>query len=340
MVERPAGNMSAVTAVVPNGNRRDLLERLLVRLGEQTHPVQEVLVVDTGSTDGAAELARARGARVIVLDRRTSLSAAVNRGIQEARTEWIAIVSSDVEPARDWLEHLAAALRQPRVWFATGKTLDAANPRALDSTFEMVCRGACAWCAGHGCPDGPLWGRRRRIHVAPFTATLFRASLFRRIGRLDERFQSCLQEADFCLRCAVAGMSGLYEPAAVASRSGAAAPGRWSPETVRHISRGQLLLMAKHYPKRYFVRYAWFIVVAQSLWAFEAFRHGRPLAYARGQLEGLAMFWSARRDFADANWRERLSKILEKSETEMFRLQRRSRFDPFWRAYFALTSFT
>ena len=60
--------MDAVTAVIPTWNRRDLLERALAGLRRQTCPVS-ALVVDNGSTDGSAEIARQAGAQVISLDR-------------------------------------------------------------------------------------------------------------------------------------------------------------------------------------------------------------------------------------------------------------------------------
>ncbi len=42
-------------------------------------------MVDNGSTDGAPELARERGARVIPMGRNAGFAAAVNRGIRESR---------------------------------------------------------------------------------------------------------------------------------------------------------------------------------------------------------------------------------------------------------------
>lgn len=333
--------MSGITAIIPTWNRRGLLERLLRLLRAQTRPPDEILVVDNGSNDGSVEAARALGARVIELGRNAGFSAAVNRGIEETRTQMVAVINNDVSPAPDWLERLATALEQPRAWFAAGKLRSATDPKALDGTYDTVCRGACAWRAGCGAADGPLWNRARRIRLAPFTATLFRTELFRRVGLLDERFHSYLEDVDFGLRCAREGHFGLYVPEAVADHEGSATLGRWNGEVVRLIARNQVLLVAKHYPARYLVRYGWPILVAQLLWGALATAHGRPLAYLRGKVEGLLLFWPVRRKAArNGGWMRGLSRILEEGESEIFRVQRRTGFDLYWRMYFALTSLT
>ncbi len=330
--------MSGVTAVVPNWNRRDLLSRLLDLLGTQTYPIQEVIVVDNGSDDGSVELARSKGARVITLKENLGFAGAVNEGIREARTEWIAVLNNDVEPETNWLERLAHALAEPRVWFATGKLLSASRPGSLDGAFDVVCRGACAWRAGQGRKDSVSWSQRRRIRLAPFTAALFRAELFKSVGFLDEQFESYLEDVDFGLRCALRGYYGIYEPAAVARHLGSATLGGWHKEMVRLIARNQVLLVAKHYPARYFLRYGWQILVAQVLWGVVATRHGRVLSYLRGKAEGLALFWQVRHRVAqNGGFPRGLSRILEHGESEIYRLQKRSGFDLYWRLYFALT---
>lgn len=330
--------MSGITVIVPHWNRCDLLELLLQQLGRQTCPIAEILVVDNGSRDGSVELAESKGARVIALERNIGFSGAVNRGVGEARTEYVAILNNDVEPRPDWLERLRRAMEEPRVFFATGKLLDSAHPGRLDGSFDTISRGACPWRAGHGRPDGPEWSQTRRIRMAPFTAALFRAELFRRVGPLDERFESYLEDVDFGLRCAIQGYSGLYVPEAVARHAGSATLGAWHRDTVRRNARNQLLLVAKHYPARYFLRYGWPVFVGQSLWGLVALRHGRGLAFLRGKLEGMALFRRVRREAKAGGGRPTgLSRILERSESEIHELQRRTGFDPYWRLYFALT---
>ena len=55
-----------VAAVTPVWNGREWLERMLTSLVRQTRPVAELIVVDNGSTDGARDLARERGARLVL----------------------------------------------------------------------------------------------------------------------------------------------------------------------------------------------------------------------------------------------------------------------------------
>ncbi len=69
-------------------------------------------MADNGSTDGSAGGGAAAGARVIQMGRNTGIQPAVNCGIRAARTEWLAIVNNDVEPAPDWLERLLEAAQR------------------------------------------------------------------------------------------------------------------------------------------------------------------------------------------------------------------------------------
>ena len=89
----------SISAIVPVWNGRPLLERLLDTLEAQTLPAAEWLVVDNGSTDGAPDAARARGARILPMGRNAGFAEAVNRGIRESRGDWVAVLNSDVELA-------------------------------------------------------------------------------------------------------------------------------------------------------------------------------------------------------------------------------------------------
>ena len=328
-----------VSVIVPVWNGRAMVERLIGALRAQTHPIAEILVIDNGSEDGAPEAAEALGARVIRMGSNAGFSRAVNRGIQECATTWLALVNSDVEMAPTWLEKLMAAAAEPRVWFAAGKILRAAEHGIIDGTYDTLCRGGCAWRVGHGRADGMEFSKGRTISFAPGTASLFRAELFRRVGLLDESFESYLEDVEFGLRCARMDHRGCYVPDAVAYHVGSAALGKWHPETVRRIARNQVFLVAKYYPAQLFFRLAWPILVAQTLWGFVALRHGTFWAFLRGKLEGLMGFAAARKSAPQAEIAPyRFLQILQESENEIRRIQRRTGFDWYWRVYFALTA--
>lgn len=313
------------TAIIPVHNRADLLECLLDSIARQTVPFAEVVVVNNASTDGAADLARARGCRVIEMGENAGFARAVNGGWRSATTQWVAILNSDVELDSRWLERLMAGVGEAA--YATGMILDATNRGAIDGTYDLVSRAACAWRAGHG-ELAPENGSRCAIAIAPGTACIFRRDVLDRLNGFDESFGSYLEDVDLCLRCLREGFAGVYVPDAVAWHRGSATLGRWNPQVVRLISRNQLLLVARHYDRALFRSCFWPIVAGQLLWGLVALRHGAALAWLAGKRDALRGFRLEGTPSAT------LRNFLLASERE---IQNRAR-DPYWRWYFRLTA--
>jgi GT2 family glycosyltransferase len=333
----------SITAIIPVWNGRDLLERLLRSVESQTLPAAEIVVVDNGSSDGAPEFARERGARVISMGRNAGFAAAMNRGIRESRTEWVAALNSDVELEPGYFAALTAAADDEDAWFATGRLLSgraggggSARPATMDGAFDLICRGGAAWRAGSGRRFGPPFDRRRPIHSAPWTAALFRTALFDRIGALEESFESYLGDVDFGMRCAREGIAGVYEPAATAWHVGSATGGRWSANTVRLLARNQAWLLARHYPDASLRRHRSRIRTARVLWCVLAIRHGRARAWLQGTRQGSRGFAGARA--GSTPWAaEHLEEFLAQGEREIAAIQALTGFDWFWKMYFRLT---
>jgi GT2 family glycosyltransferase len=328
--EEALSSMS-LTAIVPVWNGRAFLAVLLRSLEAQTRRADEILVVDNGSTDGADQLARAHGARVITMGRNAGFAAAVNRGIRESQSEWVAVLNSDVDLAPDYFERLLSA----GALFATGKILSARTRDRIDATFDAVCRGGVAWRVGNGRVDAPVFAAPRQIWSAPWTAALFSVDVFARVGLLEEAFESYLEDVEFGMRCAAAGICGRYVPEAVAWHYGSAALGRWHPETVRRIARNQCFLVALHYPRSLLFRNAWAIFVAHLLWGFVAARHGTGWAWICGKWEGLRKVRNMPREMART--RLGIGDFLSANERVIRDVQASTGSDFYWRLYFLLT---
>jgi rhamnosyltransferase len=99
--------MPEATVAIPVRNGGAQFAGVLLALDRQT-VAHELLVCDSGSSDGSAELARAHGARVIeIAPEEFSHGATRNRMMREASTERVALLTQDAQPADErWLERL------------------------------------------------------------------------------------------------------------------------------------------------------------------------------------------------------------------------------------------
>ena len=146
----PAG----VAVVLPARDRETLLGRALASVRAQSFPPSEIIVVDDGSTDGTAEVARAAGAKVIVLPSSLGPGLARNEGILATSSPWVAFLDSDDEWTENHLELLleqagsASLVTAPaldssgRIWGnPTGKALTLTPARLLVPGDAVVTSG-------------------------------------------------------------------------------------------------------------------------------------------------------------------------------------------------------
>jgi glycosyltransferase involved in cell wall biosynthesis len=115
--------VASVSVVVPTYNRAALLEETLHSIFAQTRPVDEIIVVDDGSTDETASVCARQSERVRYLRQENSGLPALarNRGIAEAKGDWIAFCDSDDLWRPDKLEvELAALAATGAKWVVSG----------------------------------------------------------------------------------------------------------------------------------------------------------------------------------------------------------------------------
>lgn len=97
-----------ISAYVPCYNAERYLKQTLLALSAQSHPPDEILVIDDGSSDQSAEIARQFPVRLIQHQRNRGLAAARNTAIQCAQHEFLAAVDADVVIEPEWLGCLFA----------------------------------------------------------------------------------------------------------------------------------------------------------------------------------------------------------------------------------------
>ncbi|MCU1509895.1 MAG: glycosyltransferase family 2 protein [Glaciihabitans sp.] len=101
--------MASISVVIPAYNDARFLGVALHALANQTRPFDELIVVDNGSTDATAAVAREAGAALLYQPLRGIFPASA-MGFDAASGEIIARLDADSVPPADWLERVEATL--------------------------------------------------------------------------------------------------------------------------------------------------------------------------------------------------------------------------------------
>jgi GT2 family glycosyltransferase len=204
------GGAPSVSAVIVTWNRRDALETVLDRLAEL--PVAEVLVVDNGSEDGTAELVRARGGNVRVLEQGENLGiAGRNRGAREATGELLLMLDDDAYPLPGAIEALVERFeRDPRLGAAGGFVRDVDGEGGVVRSTEL---GTFDWWLRAG-RKGEAPAEGFPAFFFPEGASLLRRSAYLEVGGFFEPYFYLSSEIDLATRLLAAGWDVRYLPQA------------------------------------------------------------------------------------------------------------------------------
>ncbi len=223
-----------LSAVICSRNGARTLAATLAHLERQSleRSRYEVIVVDDGSTDGTAAIARARGAAVVSLAPGRGLAAARNAGVRAAAAPAIVFTDDDCEPDTDWLAALAGALSDPAVDGVGGRVepvcasgfllryLRARNPLTplgaeLLSSDDLRYRLRLYLRGVIGPRPEPPSGAPLYSVVGANMA--LRRELIADLGGFDEAFVFGGEEQELCLRARARAQCAVfrYEPRAV-----------------------------------------------------------------------------------------------------------------------------
>jgi uncharacterized membrane protein len=95
----------------------------------------EVIVVDDGSTDETAALARSYGFSVIRHERNLGISAARNAGLRNATTSIVAFCDDDCTPPEDWTQQIVASWSEHPGATLIGGSVDVDDPHSFTQHY-------------------------------------------------------------------------------------------------------------------------------------------------------------------------------------------------------------
>ncbi|MFV2030901.1 MAG: glycosyltransferase family 2 protein [Gammaproteobacteria bacterium] len=178
-----------ISVIIPSYNRLHTLTRAIDSILSQDSPVDEIIVIDDGSSDGTADRISQNypGLRLIYQSNR-GVSAARNAGISRAIHQWIAFLDSDDTWSPSKISEIRLAHRRhpeyqlfhsDEIWIRNGARVNAMKK--------------------HLKSGGWIFERCLPLCVISPSATVLHRSLLHSVGGFDESLPAC-EDYDLWLR--------------------------------------------------------------------------------------------------------------------------------------------
>jgi GT2 family glycosyltransferase/glycosyltransferase involved in cell wall biosynthesis len=201
--------------------------------------VEEIIVVDDGSTDGTFEYLEARARRwdllrPIRLERNLGFASAANQGVAASSRPYVLLIDNDAELRPNTIAALAelldrdesVAVAQAKLLYPHGTVEHAgyAFPRKSVPGASVEVHPL----RRHWNPADPTLNERLRMRALSMSMALVRRSSFLAQDGFDSEFINGMEDVDLSLRLGLAGHRLVFEPAAVGIHHGGASGwARW-----------------------------------------------------------------------------------------------------------------
>ena len=245
-----------VTAILVSHNGATWLPEVVASLTKQRHEIDQVLAIDTGSSDDSPRLLKNAGIATINAPRETGFGAAIDiaiastkfRRAPEGITEWIWLIHDDCAPQADALQELLLAVdERPNVALVGPKLRGWYDRNHLLEVGVSIAGNGARWTGleyreqYQGQHDGV-----QEVLSVSTAGALIRRDVFDEIGGFDKELSLFRDDVDLGWRIHTAGHSVLVVPSAIAFHAEAAANERREIDVTDAFLHRPLLLDRRH----------------------------------------------------------------------------------------------
>jgi glycosyltransferase involved in cell wall biosynthesis len=176
-----------ITVVICAHNAAATLAETLTRTSVLAYPSLDIVVVDDGSTDATASIARAHSRVRLVQIPHSGLSAARNAGLRAATGDLVAFLDADAYPSAEWPYYIALGVAAPNLVGAGGPNFP---PTSDPLPAHQIARA----------PGGPvhvLLSDDRAEHVPGCNMAFWKGAL-EEVGGFDPVYTAAGDDVDLC----------------------------------------------------------------------------------------------------------------------------------------------
>ena len=261
--------MKAAVTVL-NWNTKDYLRSFLPGLIAACPDGTEVIVADSGSTDGSVQVLKEvfPMIKTVLLDRNYGFTGGYNKAFKELESRGIApdyyiLVNSDIDVSAGWMEPLIEWMDcHPECGICGPKLhglLRSNGGYFRSSRFEyagaaggMIDRFGFPYCRGRirkkvENDNGQYDNADPEVLWVTGSCLMIRRSLWETLGGLDDKFFAHMEEIDLCWRAQLNGWKVNVVPASTVWHLGGGTLPPTSPFKLKLNFRNNLLLLCKNY---------------------------------------------------------------------------------------------
>lgn len=252
-----------VSTIVVLFNSADYIEACLDSVRDSSFGDMQLVLVDNGSKDGSAMLARRIASRdgidcqISMLQKNSGFARANNRGFELAAGRIILLLNPDAELYEDTVGEIVKAFEDEsvgivgcKVYYPDRQTLQHAGGYVRDNGLTMH--------YGVGEKDEGRYDEPRDVPYVTGAALAVRRDLFERLGELDPHFYPAyFEELDLCLQARRLGYRVLYVPSARIIHHESTTTGRFTKRYYYLYHRNRIRFLLKNFSWRFLLDRSW-----------------------------------------------------------------------------------
>jgi cellulose synthase/poly-beta-1,6-N-acetylglucosamine synthase-like glycosyltransferase len=191
-----------LTVLIPAFNEEVGISDTIGSILMQSVPVERILVVDDGSTDGTAAIARAMGVDVVQPPQNLGSKAkAQNYGLEFVDTDLVLPVDADTILDLDYVEKLKEVFSDDGVAVASGVVLTKYQNTIWEKARQIEYLHGFHWYR-------PIQQKANSVTVCSGCNSVFRTSLLKEFGGFPER--TLVEDLDYAWSQQIAGYRAVY----------------------------------------------------------------------------------------------------------------------------------
>jgi GT2 family glycosyltransferase len=237
----------SVSVVVVTCNSGEFIFKCLESL-KSDYPINELIIVDNGSSDGSIERVKRKfdSVRVILNQHNLGYARAANIGMKNSSSNFIALLNPDTVVEKNWLRELVeATARHPRSAFFQPKIMLLNKPGYINSAGNMIHVAGFGICRGLDEYDTGQYNSEENVSFASGACVLVRREALDEIGMCDDLYYMYMDDLDWGWRGKMFGWESTYVPSSLIHHN-------WDPtlevskEKLYYLELGRMIALTKN----------------------------------------------------------------------------------------------